>query len=260
MPQTPVRRRTDDRAGILGPAIVGAGLAATGLCFGLLAVSTPFATRVAGGPTSGSAVLPTTIAVWGLALIAAAGLLVAGTQRLAGTLSSIRASAPRRSIVGRAVSGLPLDIDVWLGATPGSGHPIPELVSGPFGLVVFHELGRGEALRRIGSTWEARTDAGWMPTEHPVDRAGRDAERVRHWLNQGDLDFVVRVYAAVVTADVSIPRSPGCAVLTEAQIPDWLAALPRQRSLTPGRRERLANRIARAIGPDRRADRDDRGW
>ncbi len=45
----------------------------------------------------------------------------------------------------------------------------------------------------------------------------RDAERVRHWLGDGDLDFVVRVYAALVTADASMPRSASCAVITADQ-------------------------------------------
>ena len=55
------------------------------------------------------------------------------------------------------------------------------------------------------------------PTKKPKAKQQRfppgwDAERVRHWLNHGDLDFVVRVYAGLVTTDPSMLRSPLCAV------------------------------------------------
>jgi hypothetical protein len=75
----------------------------------------------------------------------------------------------------------------------------------------------------------------------------RDAERIRHWLVNGDLDYVVRVYAALVTTDATISRSPLCAVINEDQIPAWLAALPRQRSFSAGRQNHLLSRV-RAVG------------
>jgi len=58
---------------------------------------------------------------------------------------------------------------------------------------------------------------------------------------------VVRVYAALVTTDTAIPRSGLCAVITEDQIPAWLAALPRQRSFSAARRNHLLTRV-RAAG------------
>ena len=91
-----------------------------------------------------------------------------------------------------------------------------------------------------------RTGDGWVPTEHPLDRVARDAERVRHWLTHGDLDYVVRVYAALVTPDATIARTPLCAVISDDQIPDWLAALPRQRSFSAARRSHLLIRIREA--------------
>ncbi len=75
----------------------------------------------------------------------------------------------------------------------------------------------------------------------------RDADRVRHWLGNGDLDFVVRVYAALVTPDTSMARSSGCAVITPEQIPAWIEALPRQRSLSTGRRHHLLARVREAV-------------
>ncbi len=100
---------------------------------------------------------------------------------------------------------------------------------------------------RPGHRGSRRTPDGWAPTEHPLDRAERDAERVRFWLTHGDLDFIVRVHAALITADASMLRSPLCAVITEAQIPAWIAALPRQRTLTEGRRQQLVARVRAAV-------------
>ena len=140
-----------------------------------------------------------------------------------------------------------------------TGRPIPELVIGPFGVAVIHELGRREAIRQVGTSWERKTREGWLPTEHPLDAAERDAERVRHWLTTGDLDFVVRVHAALITADPSMLRSPLCAVITEAQIPDWIAALPRQRTLTEGRRQQIVARVRGAVATDGAAS-PQRGW
>ena len=54
-----------------------------------------------------------------------------------------------------------------------------------------------------------------------------------------DLDFVVRVYAALIVTDQALPRSAACAVVTADQLTGWIAALPRQRSLTAARRLRV---------------------
>jgi hypothetical protein len=242
MHQTPIGERRDQEA-ILSAALVGIGLAAAGVCFALLAVSTPFASRIASSPGSGppGAVIPAI--AFSLAIVAGAGLIIGGTDRVAASLASYRWLARRRSLAARATKDLPFDLDIAVDVVPAGGRPIPEVVSGPFGVAVIHELGRAENLRRIGTTWEARTRDGWVPTEHPVDRAARDAERMRHWLSGGDLDFVVRVYAAVVTTNPVLARSPLCAVLSEDQLADWFASLPRQRSLNTGRRDRLASRI-----------------
>src|SRR4029079_18312388 len=88
------------------------------------------------------------------------------------------------------------------------------------------DLEGSDRLRQTGMSWGMRTRDGWVPTEHPLDRVAREAERVRHWLTHGDLDYVVRVYAALVTPDTTIARTPACAVITDGQIPHWLAALP----------------------------------
>ncbi len=106
--------------------------------------------------------------------------------------------------------------------------------------------------RHVGSRWEVRDDRGrWLPIEAPLDRASRDAERVRGWLASDDRDFVVRVYAAIVTDDKTIDRTPACAVVASAELADWIVALPAQRGLNEERRERLAEAIAEVAAQNR---------
>ena len=240
---------------LVGGTLLGAGLVAAGLCLAFVTVQTPFVSRLVPGSAGSIPVLiPALISA--LALIAGGALLVAGTDQLAAMVATVRAHARRRSPVMRALATLPADLIVATGVVPDDGRPVPDLVIGPFGVAVVAEIGGDDTLRRIGQSWEMRTDEGWMLTEHPLDRAARDAERVRHWLGNGDLDFVVRVYAALVTTDPSMPRSPLCAVITADQIPAWIAALPRQRSLSAGRIGQVGARVSDAVVAGGRR----RGW
>jgi hypothetical protein len=116
---------------------------------------------------------------------------------------------------------------------------VPELVIGSFGVAVIHELPSAGRVRHGAAGWETRSNDGWEPIDDPLDTAMRDAERVRRWLAGADLEFVVRVYAALVVSDRMVQRSPTCAVIGANQIPAWIASLPRQRTLTAGRRARL---------------------
>lgn len=227
--------------------LAGACLVAAGLSLAFLVIGTPLVTQLLPGSRTGSGQLTSAMIVWGLALAAGAALLVAGTNRLALAVASVRERRASRSAVTRAMGILPDEIIVAAGVMPHDGRPIPELVIGPFGLAIVHELEGHDRLRQVGQGWEIRTRDGWVPTEGPVEGVARDAERVRHWLANGDLDYVVRVYGALVTTDASIPRSSLCAVIHENQIPAWLASLPRQRSFNAGRRNHLVTRI-RAAG------------
>jgi hypothetical protein len=74
---------------------------------------------------------------------------------------------------------------------------------------------------------------------------------VKGWLATHDRDFVVRVYAAIISDDRSIDRSPGCAVVSPTDLAGWLEALPVQRGLTPERRERLVELIRSVARPSR---------
>jgi hypothetical protein len=229
---------------LVGGTLAGACLVAVGLSLAFLVIETPLVARlVPSSSLTGSSQVTSAMLVWALSLAAGAALLVAGTNRLAVTVASVRRHAASRSAVMRAISKLPEDIVVAAGVVPSDGRPIPELVVGPFGVAIVREMEGPDQLRQAGQGWEARTREGWVPTESPLDAVVREIDRVRHWLTQGDLDFVVRVYAALVTPDTTIPRSPLCAVISDDQIPAWFAALPRQRSFSAGRRHHLLTRI-----------------
>jgi hypothetical protein len=227
--------------------LAGACLVAAGLSLAFLVIGTPLVTQLVPGGRSGSGQLSSAMIVWVLALAAGAALLVAGTNRLALAAASVRERRASRSVVTRVMGDLSDEIVIATGLVPPDGRPIPELVIGPFGVAIVHELEGRDRLRELGRGWEIRTRDGWVPTEGPLDTVSREAERVRHWLANGDLDYVVRVYAALVTTDTAMPRSALCAVISEDQIPAWLAALPRQRSFSAGRRNHLLTRV-RAAG------------
>ena len=240
-------RPTRDLGSVVGGTLLGSTLVAVGLGIAFLALETPLVARLVPDGQFGSDQLAMVAVVWFLTLIACAALSVAGTNRLAATVASVRARTTRTSPMVRMLQTLPDEVVVATNVVPADGRPIPVLVVGPFGVAIVHELGPRETIRRIGDSWETRTHDGWVPTEYPIDRVARDAERIRHWLANGDLDFVVRVYAALVTSDSSIARSPLCAVISVEQIPAWIEALPRQRSLSAGRRNQLVGRINGAV-------------
>jgi hypothetical protein len=220
-------------------AAVAASLIASGFGIAFLTLQTSLAASLVTG-RSGPSPLPHPALLWWLGLVAGGALLVAGGSRLVGVVGSRRSA---RTPLGRALATMPVDWAVVEGVVPHDGRPVGRIVIGSFGVAVLHELRGTEQLRRIDDGWVEWSPTGWIPAEHPVDHAARDAERVRHWLTHGDLDFVVRVHGALVTTDPRIPRSPVCAVVQPDEVPRWLAGLQPQRSLTAGRRQRL---IARA--------------
>jgi hypothetical protein len=226
--------------------VLGGCLVALGLGIALFALETPLATTLV-PERPGASGVGIAVVVWALTLVAGGALLVSGTNRLASIVAAVRSDPRPPSSVGAAYGSLPEDIAVMTNVVPTEGRPIPEVVVGPFGVAVIHELGPKKVIRQVGTSWERKTRDGWVPTEHPLDTAERDAERVRHWMTHGDLDFVVRVYAALITADPSMLRSPLCAVITEDRIPDWIASLPRQRTLSEGRRQQIVARVRGAV-------------
>lgn len=231
----PVSSRTGS---LVGATLVGAILVATGLLAAYLTVATPFVANLA--PTSpGEGGVSFGLGIWSFSLIAGGGFLVSGTNRLAVTLAALRGGRGAGGPAAQALASWAEEMAVAADVRLDDGPPIPELAIGAFGVAVVHALPPARQVRRGRAGWEARRRDGWAPIEDPLDAAIRDADRVRRWLSTADLDFVVRVYAALVVDDQSIQRSPTCAVVTRQQIPGWVASLPRQRTLTTGRRVRL---------------------
>jgi hypothetical protein len=233
---------------LFGGAVVGTALVTVGLVADYLTIATPLVSSLVPGQAERGSV-GIAIGVWSFTLIAGGALLLAGTSRLARVLAILRRPSSFGGPARRAFASASDEVAVASDVALGNGPAVPELVIGAFGAAVVHTMPPSKLIRH-GARWETRTSDGWMPMEDPLESAARDADRVRRWLSLADLDFVVRVYAAVVVDDRSIQRSPVCATITAEQIPSWVAALPRQRTLTKGRRDRLLAMATTAAGKE----------
>jgi hypothetical protein len=232
------------RGPLLLGAVVGLVLLAGGIGLAWLAIATP----VVRGLT------PTTIrpapdqmaigaVVWAVSLVAPPSFAIVGLFRLLRVAAAIF-GRPNRGALSRVAGSLGDNIAVAPIVRLPEGRIVRNLVAGSHGLAVLAELPPAGATRRRGDAWEARRfDGRWVHLENPLERAVRDAERVRSWVAAEERDFVVKVYAAVVSSDSTLSRTPACAVITTEQIPEWLASLPPQRSLGEGRRAELLDLI-----------------
>jgi hypothetical protein len=238
---------------LVGGSVYGALLTAAGLGIAYFVLVTPLGPGLSANRLSGAGGPPIALGIWALSLIAGGALLLAGANRLAVTLASLRTRNGQRGPGARALASMAGEVVVVPNVVPNDGRAIQELAIGPFGAAVIHTLPSSRDVRQAGTTWESRTRAGWVPMENPLEQSMRDAESVRRWLSMADLDFVVRVYAAVIVTDQSFPRSAACAVVTRDELPAWIAALPRQRSLTAARRIRLGAFAASPSTPTARS-------
>lgn len=232
------------RGPVVVGTVVGGILVAGGLGLAWLALTTPVISGLTPSALRpGPEQLLVGGIVWAVALVAPPSFAIVGILRLTRVLHAVTAKPPQRAIAKVAST---LD-DEYISVSElhlPEGRVVRDVVAGPYGLAVLFELPRPEAVRRHGTAWEVRLANGrWMPYENPLERASRDAERVRRWIAAEERDFVVKVFAAVVTNDQSLSRSASCAVVTPEQIPAWLASLPAARALTPSRREDLIARL-----------------
>jgi hypothetical protein len=176
------------------------------------------------------------IAVLAVAMVAPAGFAIVGMVRLADALTTTQAGSATRSPVSRMADRLPAGCHVIPRIRLPDGRRIPDVVVGPHGIAILEPLPPAEAARRSGERWEVRFDDGrWHPIECPLQRAARDAERLRSHLGAEELDVVVRVQAAVIGDPAAVRRTESCAVVALADVPAWLAALPAQRGLSDAR-------------------------
>lgn len=229
---------------IVGVA-VGTILVGGGLFLAWLAFATPIISGLA--PTTlrpGISQVATGILVWGVTLVAPPAFAIVGVLRL-GRVARALSVKPRTRALSRAAADLGDEYVAAAGLRLPDGRVIRDVVLGPFGLAVITELPPARMTRHTGSIWEARrTDGRWIPMENPLDRATRDAERMRRWAGSNDRDWVVKVFAVAVTDDPGVTRTATCAVVTADQIPGWLASLPPARGLTPDRRTELLEQLA----------------
>ncbi len=242
--QIPSRATAPSRAGQSGsglaaaaaPAVVGAvwlGIAGTAAW---LVFATPLLARLldlgAGGP-----VAPVLGAVvFAVALTAPAGFAIVGIARLGGALGRARAVRRATPPVTRRADLLPEGCTVIPRIRLPEGRSIPDVVVGPHGVALFEPLPPASATRRSGERWEARfADGTWRPIENPLQRAARDADRLRRHLEAQERDFAVRVQGAVLGDPRGVGRTDGCSVVAPDDVPAWLAALPAQRGLTSDR-------------------------
>jgi hypothetical protein len=224
---------------LLSGTVIGTVLIVVGIVLAYMAFATPVLQTVIPTGRLNAGQAATGVLVWAIALVAPAGLVLLGTNRLVRILAAARGRIPRRSTTLRALDSLSDEVIVATGIALPDGRTVSDLVIGPFGAAVVRELPPVAVTRVRDGRWELRTRRGWITIENPLERASRDAERVRRWLSHDDADFIVKVYAAVVGPEPTITRTVDCAVLTPEQLAPWVDGLAPQRSLTEGRRERL---------------------
>jgi len=235
------------RGSIVLGTLVGAVLLVGGLAIGWLAFGTPFMSHFTPAGRPGPTQFVTGMLAWSFGLIAPAAFTIAGLARIVIVLDSVASARPKPTPVSRLARDLGEEYAVASRLRLPDGRVIPELVLGPFGAAVLEEVPPAGATRRHGEAWEVRTKRGWMPLENPLEKASRDAERIRSWFTNDDRDFIVKVYAAVIDPGRSIGRTASCAVITPDQITAWLLSLPAQRSLTPSRRENLTELLRNPV-------------
>jgi hypothetical protein len=240
----PTASMTPARGPLVAGTLVGLILLAGGIGLAWLAFATPIVRGLA--PTD-LRPRPDQIAlgaiIWGASLVAPPSFAIVGLFRLS-RVAAVLFRRPSRGALGRVSAALGDDFAVAPIVRLPEGRIVRNVVAGGHGLAILSELPPPGATRRHGTTWEVhRPNGRWMPFENPLERAGRDAERLRSWISAEERDFVVKVYAAVITSDTTVARTPGCAVITSEQIPAWLASLPQQRSLNESRRAELIAQV-----------------
>lgn len=224
--------------------VVGGFLLIGGLFLAWLAYATPVLSRLTPTVTRpGPAQLAIGGAVWALTLVAPPSFAIVGALRIGRVARAVTAKPPVRAMT-RAAKDLGDEYTSAAAVRLPDGRLVRDLVLGPFGLAVISELPPIRATRHTGISWEIRrSDGRWIHLENPLERAARDGERVRRWITATERDYVVKVYAAVVTSDPTVVRTPGCAVVTPEQIPAWLASLPPSRAMTADRRAELIEQV-----------------
>jgi hypothetical protein len=202
----------------------------------------------AGRPTTYQAVMGAL--AWAFALTAPAGAGLLGLMRLSTAIERWHARQPKVTPAVRLARAIGDDHIVATGLRlPDQSRTVPELVIGPFGAAVIEELpSAAQVLSRGVRSWEVRSGVGHVMTiDSPLERATRDADRIRTWLSGDETEIILKVYAAVVGTDTRVERTSSCAVVAPDQLVEWLLSLPPQRSLDSHRRERILKLVRSAL-------------
>ena len=230
--------------------VVGGILVVGATLLGYLVFSTEFLAEFTPSGRASATQLMAGALAWTFALTAPAGFGLVGLVRLGSAVErySARKRPPTPTVaIARTVA------DDHAVATrvrlPDGSRVLPELVIGPFGAAVIEELPpAGAVVSRGPRSWEVRlADGKTHLIDHPLERAARDAERVRVWFASDDSDHVVKVFAAVVGTDPAVSRIPSCAYISPDQVGPWLASLPPQRSFDTDRREKVIKLVRAAL-------------
>lgn len=197
-----------------------------------------------------TAQLVTGVLAWTFGLTAPAAFGVVGLFRVGTVVERMAARRTRPTPVVRVRAGVPDDHAVATRVRlPDGSRVVPEIVIGPFGAAIVEELPpSGAVINRGPRSWDVRLADGKIHMiDHPLERATRDAERVRTWFAGEDSDHVVKVYAAVVGTDPKVQRTPACAYIAPDQVGPWLASLPPQRSFDADRRDRVIRMVRASL-------------
>jgi hypothetical protein len=238
------------RIGVVTSLAVGAALVAASAVLMYLVFGDHFVDRFMPRGRASTYELVAGAIAWTFALTAPAGFGLVGIARLVTGLDRYRARRPRITPAVRLRRAIGDDHVVATGVRlPMDDRIVPELVVGPFGAAVIEELPpAGAVLSRGVRSWEVRVGNGYIRTiENPLERAAHDADRVRSWLSSDDSDHILKVYAAVVGTDPKVERSKAVALLTPAQVAEWLTSLPPAKSLDAGRRDKIVKEIRAAL-------------
>jgi hypothetical protein len=232
------------RGPLVAATVVGSILFVGGLALAWLAFATPLVRSLTPSVVRPS---PDQMAlgalIWGLSLVAPPAFAIVGVVRLWSVASTLT-RRPQAGALTRVAQQLGDEYVVAPSVRIDDARLIRNVVVGPFGVAIISEPPPPNATRRQGTSWEVRRQDGrWIPLENPLDRASRDAERLRGWISSEDRDFLVKSYAVFATTDPTVTRTSTCAVVTPDQIAAWLLSLPPQRSLTASRYADLVEAI-----------------
>lgn len=239
------RRPGSGAAAVAGLTVAGIAWLAIAGASAWLVFATPMLARLVALQSQGTAGPAVGAVVWAVALTAPACCAIVGLARLGGAAQRIRSGHRAPTPVAKRAALLPPGCGVIPRIQLPDGRRIPDVVVGPHGVAFFEPLPPLAAVRRTGERWEVRfSDRRWRPIENPLQRAARDADRLRRHLEAQERDFVVRVTAAVLGDEHVVSRIDGCAVVALDDVPAWIAALPAQRGLTPDRLAHLRDILA----------------